>query len=45
MIAVARENGEDDLADKLDEDKFRLEAARDSWRESAQSMIDVRTRE
>jgi hypothetical protein len=45
MIKAARENGQDDLADKLEEDKTRLEAARDSWREHAQSMIDVRTRE
>jgi hypothetical protein len=45
MIKAARENGQDDLADKLEEDKTRLEAARDSWREHAQSMIDVRLRE
>lgn len=45
MIKAARENGQDDLADKLEEDKSRLESARDSWRAHAQSMIDVRTRE
>jgi hypothetical protein len=45
MIKAARENGQDDLADKLEEDKTRLEAARDSWREHAQSMIDVRVRD
>ncbi|MBA3911714.1 MAG: hypothetical protein C0524_18030 [Rhodobacter sp.] len=45
MIKAARESSEDDLADALEVDKGRLEAARDSWREHAQAMIDTRTRE